>query len=363
MKNGKVASGGKRIILSGGGTMGSVSPLIAIYERIKKDYGDYQFLFVGGKVGPEKKAVESYNIPFKAIPSGKLRRYFSWKNISDFFRIIGGFFSSLVLIIKFKPDAIAIAGSFVGVPVAWAGFILRVPILIHQQDIIPGLANKLMANFAKKITISFEPSQKDFAPNKIVLTGNPVREEFYVCDYKKGREIFGLREKLPVVLILGGGTGAKNINLLVEKSLDSLLEFCQVIHITGKDKKIDVQRENYYQFEFLTNEMTEAICSADLVVTRSGMSTLSELIIAAKPTLIIPMADSHQEYNANFFRKNNAAIVLSENSLNENIFVDKIRELLFEKHTRDNLSRNIYKMMDLTGAENVSNELLSILKK
>jgi len=216
---------GVKILFSGGGTMGSVSPLIAIYEKIKKKNPEAKFLFIGTKTGPEKKAVESYKINFKAIASGKLRRYFSWNNFIDPFKIIWGFFQSLIILIKFRPNAVAIAGSFVGVPVAWAAWILRIPILIHQQDIVAGLANKLMANYAKKITISFEPSLKDFAENKTVMTGNPVREEFYVCNKEKGREVFDLKSELPVLLVLGGGTGASDLNKVIEESLPDLLQF------------------------------------------------------------------------------------------------------------------------------------------
>lgn len=351
-----------KILLSGGGTMGSVSPLIAVYEKIKKDNPSAQFLFLGSKTGPEKKAVESYKIPLTIISSGKLRRYFSRSNFIDPFKILAGFVQSIFMILKFKPNVVAVAGSFVGVPVVWAAAFLRVPILIHQQDIIPGLANKLMANFAKKITISFEPSMKDFSPNKIVLTGNPVREEFYTCSPDRGREFFQLKSDLPVLLILGGGTGAQNVNSVVEKSLADLLQFCQIIHITGQGKKIEAKAENYHQFEFLTHEMTEAICAADLVLTRAGMSTLSELIIMVKPMVIIPMADSHQEFNAQFFQKNNAAIVLSEKALNKETLVATARELLFEKHKSANLARNIIKIMDASGAEKVADVLLSIAK-
>ncbi|MDO8668806.1 MAG: UDP-N-acetylglucosamine--N-acetylmuramyl-(pentapeptide) pyrophosphoryl-undecaprenol N-acetylglucosamine transferase [Candidatus Buchananbacteria bacterium] len=352
-----------KILFSGGGTMGSVSPLIAVYEKIKKDNPQTEFLFIGSESGPEKKAVESYKIPFKKISSGKLRRYFSWDNFVDPFKIIWGFFQVILIIIKFKPNVVMIAGSFIGVPVAWAAYLLRVPVLIHQQDIIAGLANKMMANFSKKITISYEPSLNDFSSAKTILTGNPVREEFYVCHPKKGRDVFGLKEDLPVLLILGGGTGSQVLNELVEKSLNDLLQFCQIIHITGRDKKINLQAENYHQFEFLTHEMTDAICAADLVVTRAGMSTLSELVILAKSTIIIPLPESHQEYNAAYFQKNNAAIVLSQPSLNSETLISAVRELFFEKYKKDNLSRNISKIMDFYGAQKVAKELLALAKK
>jgi UDP-N-acetylglucosamine--N-acetylmuramyl-(pentapeptide) pyrophosphoryl-undecaprenol N-acetylglucosamine transferase len=351
-----------KVLLVGGGTMGSVSPLIAMSEFVKKDQPDAEFLFVGGHDGPEKKAVESYNINFTAISSGKLRRYFSWSNFVDPFKICWGFFQSLMILIKFKPNAVAIAGSFVGVPMSWAAFFMRVPVLIHQQDIVAGLANRLMANFAKTITISFQPSMDSFAPAKTVLTGNPVREEFHTCDVNQSKDIFELKGDLPVLLILGGGTGAQKINETVEHSLAELLQFCQVIHITGKGKKIDVQAENYHQFEFLNNEMTEAICVSDLVISRAGMSTLSELIVLGKPVVIVPMPDSHQEINAQYFQKNNAAIVLSEQSLTDDVVIATARELLYKKHKSENLSRNIVKMMDGSGAAKVAAELIKIAK-
>lgn len=350
-----------RFLLIGGGTMGSVSPLVAVYEKIKSAEPKTEFLFVGTKNGPEKKAVESYKIKFQAISSGKMRRYFSWHNFIDPFKIIFAFFQSLIILIKFKPNAIMIAGSFVGVPVAWAAWLMRVPVLVHQQDIIAGLANKLMANTAKRISIAFEPLLKDFFPDKTVLTGNPVREEFFTCNSEKGQKIFNLKNDLPVLLILGGGTGALKINNVVEQSLAELLQFCQIIHVTGKNKKINVKAENYHQFEFLTNEMTEAMCAADMIVSRAGMSTLSEFVALAKPAVLIPLP-GHQEYNAQYFQKNNAVVALSQDSLSKEIFVSTIKDFMYNKGKRENLSRNITKMMTTGGAEKTAALLLEIAK-
>lgn len=351
-----------RILLVGGGTMGSVSPLIAVYEQIKKSKPKAKFLFLGTKDGPEQKAVDSYDIDFQAIPAGKLRRYFSWQNLLDPFKLVAAFLKSFVIIWKFKPQAVMIAGSFVGVPVAWAAWCLRVPILIHQQDIIAGLANKLMANAATKITVSFESSLKDFSSAKTVLTGNPVRQEFYSCDPDKGRVIFKLKDNLPVLLVVGGGTGAGAINQIVSQALPELLKFCQVIHITGRGKKLDFNDEDYHQFEFLTNEMREALCAADLVVSRAGMSTLSELIILAKATIVIPIADSHQEYNARYFQNNNAIVSLSQNSLTKDMFVSLVKEVLFDREKKNNLEIGISRMMQADGARQVVQLLLQISK-
>lgn len=340
--------------------MGSVSPLIAVYDEIKKNRPEARFLFVGTKSGPEGKAVSSYKIPFKSIASGKLRRYFSWSNFADPFKILWGFVQSFFLILKFRPNVVVIAGSFVGVPVAWAAWFLRKPILVHQQDVIAGLANRLMANLAEKITVSFDFSLKDFAKKKTVLTGNPVRQEFYGCDPAKSKAFFNLKKDVPLVLICGGGTGSAKINEVVEQSLAELLQFCQVIHLTGKGKKVDAKAENYHQFEFLTHEMTEALCASDLAVNRAGMSTLSELSVLSKPSIIIPLSDSHQEFNAQYFQKNNAILNLSEKTLNNEVFTDAIKEILFDDALRGNLSRNISKMMKRDGAEKVSRIILEI---
>lgn len=351
----------KKILLVGGGTGGSVSPLIAVYQRIKEQAPETKFLFIGGQAGPEQAMVSSYKISFQTVMSGKFRRYFSWHNFIDPFKIIGAFFQSLFLLIKFKPNVIMIAGSFVGVPVAWAAAILRIPVLIHQQDILTGLANKLMANSAKKITVSYEPSLKDFYSGKTILTGNPVRKEFFSCSPEKGKEIFGLKDGLPTVLILGGGTGAVAINDVVRSSLAELLQFCQIIHITGKDKRIDAQAENYHQFEFLTHEMTEALCAADIIVSRAGMSTLSELVILAKATVLVPLP-GHQDYNAAYFQKNNAVMSISQANFKKGLFIETLKELIFNKAQKENLERNIAKVMKTDGAEQVAKLVLEITK-
>lgn len=351
-----------KILLSGGGTMGSVSPLIATYQEIKRISPETEFLFIGTSDGPEKEAILSYKIPFRSIVAGKWRRYFDLRNLIDPFKVIWGFIQAFFVLGKFRPNAVMVAGAFVGVPVAWAAWVRRIPVLIHQQDIIPGLANKLMANIATRISVSFEISLKDFFPDKTVLTGNAVRREFYDCEQKTSGQFFNLRSDLPILLILGGGTGAVKINGIVEKSLADLLQFCQIIHITGKGKKIEVEADGYHQFEFLSSGMTEAMCSADLIVSRGGLSTASECIIMAKPTVIIPMAKTHQEFNAQYFQKFNAVFVLAEESLTPEMFISVIRDLMYDEAQRQNLSRNIAKVMPHDGAAQIAKLLLQIAK-
>ena len=353
-----------KILLSGGGTMGSVSPLVAVYEEFRKNSNSDDFLFVGTNTGPERKAVESYKIPFRSIASGKFRRYFSWQNITDPIKIVVGFFQALGIIIRFRPDVVVVAGAFVGVPVAYASWLLRIPVVVHQQDIIAGLANKLMANIARKITVSFDVSLKDFNPKKTVLTGNPVRQEFYYCNRDESREFFKLNSDLPVLLVIGGGTGAQGINKLMEKAVTDLTRFCQIIHLTGQGKKIEIQSENYHQFEFLTSELIDALCVADVVVSRCGISTLSELSIMGKVSVLIPMPDSHQEYNARYYQKHEAALVLSQESMTPAMFVGVIDDLIANhKNQREALSQNVSKIMAKDGAKKVTGLIKEIAKK
>ena len=255
------------------------------------------------------------------------------------------------------------AGSFVSVPVVWAAWLLRAPALIHQQDARPGLANKLMAPFAKVITVAFKKSLDDYG-KKAIWVGNPVRKELRIMNYELRmlRERFGLDDKLPVILIIGGGTGAMAINKLVWESLDKLTEFCQIIHITGKGKKPNYQLPitNYKDFEFLdTMAMTKTYAAADIVVSRCGMGVLTELSYLGKPTILIPMPNSHQEDNARVFKEVKAAIILDQNKLTPRIFVDNIKKMLADENLRNKLSYNIKNVIK----KDAGNKIIEIINK
>jgi len=342
-----------KFLLSGGGTIGSVSPLIAIFEEIKRHDPNAEVLWLETKNGAEHKLIASYNIPTKSISSGKFRRYFSFKNFVDPFFVLLGFFQSLLIILKFKPDLILSAGGFISVPVAWAGWILRKPVIIHQQDVRPGLANKLMAPTAKLITVTFKKSLTDFSAGKTKLIGNPIRADILTGSRERGYNFFQLDSARPTVLIIGGGTGAITLNKIVSESLDGLMNFCQVIHLTG-GKVIEAKKySNYRSYDFLTDQLKNAYAVADLVVSRAGMSVLSELAILGKPTIIIPIPNSHQQDNAVEFFKNNAALMIDESNLNARDFVAAIAEIINDKAQLSNLSDNIKKMMPVDAAKQI----------
>lgn len=358
-------------MLTGGGTAGSVSPLLALAEELRScslgtpypsksasDTGGFEFVFVGTKAGIEKQMVKEAGLPYRAILAGKLRRYFAWQNFLDIFKIKLAFWQALVLILQEKPDLIVSAGSFVSVPVVWAGALLRVPILIHQQDVRPGLANKFMAPFARAITVTFEKSLADYG-KKAIWTGNPTRQSSIINLQSSIKEKFNLKNNLPAVFIYGGGTGAEGINKLVEQGLDNLLSFCQIIHSTGKGKMISKRHENYHPFEFLNaEEMIAALNAAEVVVSRAGLGALTEISAAAKPAIIIPMPNSHQEDNAAIVLEKNAAIVLNQEILNGDSFVAAIKALLDNPAKREELSRNIKSLFK----EGANEAIIKILK-
>jgi UDP-N-acetylglucosamine--N-acetylmuramyl-(pentapeptide) pyrophosphoryl-undecaprenol N-acetylglucosamine transferase len=335
------------IILSGGGTMGSVTPLLALAEIACKQK-DLNPIWVGTKTGPEEKIVKGEGIAYKAISSGKFRRYFSWKNFTDVFLITAGFFQSLLLLSANRPKLVMSAGGFVSVPLVWAAWLLRIPVIIHQLDIRPGLANKLMAPFAAAVTVTFKKSLEDYG-KKTFWVGSPVKNEFkhYRMTRKEAMQKLDLSIFKTTVLVMGGGTGAQAINEILRQSLPELSKFCQVIHISGKGKMIkppDDERvlRSYRQFEFLDIEgIIKTYTAADIVVTRAGMGVLTEISYLGKTAVIIPIPDSHQEENAEIFKKNSAAVVLEQVGLTAEEFTKQIRHLVQNTELSDFLSQNI----------------------
>ncbi len=357
-----------KIILSGGGTGGSVGPLLAVAEEIKKQNPETLFLFIGTKKGkPEKEMAEVNHLPYKGIFSGKFRRYFSIKNIIDPIFIILGFIQSLFIILKFQPWAIFSAGGFVAVPVCYAAWFLNVPIFIHQQDLTQGLANKIISPLAKKITVSFEKSLNDYPKEKTILTGNPFRAVILKGDNERAIKRFNLRADLPVLLVVGGGSGAKKINQMIIEIISELVKFCQIIHITGKDKgeelKPDLEDEilvlnRYHQIDFLTRELPDVFQIADLVITRAGLGILTEISVLGKPSIIIPIPDSHQEVNARYFQEKGAAVVFEERNFEPHIFLKEIKNLMSSKEKLSLLSKNILEISCPQAGEKIAEIIL-----
>lgn len=361
----------KKIILSGGGTGGSVTPLLAIAEIIKsKDgYANTEFFWLGTKTGPERELVQSSGIAFKAICSGKWRRYWSPANFADIFRIKIAFFQALYIIIRQKPALILSAGSFASVPVVWAAWLARVPVLIFQLDVRPGLANRLMAPFAKKVLTVFEKSLADYGA-KALLLGNPVRKEFKQVKISKREAMqkIGLRQTSPVVLVIGGGTGASAINNLIIENLDELTKFCQILHITGKGKASFAMARameyniSYKYFEFLDAfGVIKTFAAADVIISRAGMGVLTELCFIGKPAILIPMPNSHQEENAAVFQKAQAALVMNQDEISGADLIKNIKLILSDEALRKRLKNNIKAVINTECEEKIFEAIRGII--
>jgi UDP-N-acetylglucosamine--N-acetylmuramyl-(pentapeptide) pyrophosphoryl-undecaprenol N-acetylglucosamine transferase len=266
-----------------------------------------------------------------------------------------------------KPALVVGAGSYVSVPVGLAAWLLRIPLFIHQLDIQPGLANKILAFFAVKISVSFEPALKSFSEQKAILTGCPVREEIMVGDRLKAKEMLNLEDGLPTVLAIGGGTGSLRMNQIIIGALPELLSFCQVIHITGRNKKLPPlalkgKEGRYHCFEFVISELPDIMAAADLVITRGGIGFLSELSALGKPSLIIPLPDSHQVVNANYFSSRGAAVALDQETLSSQSLVADIKELLSDKSSLRYLSQKMFEVYNSQAADLLADQVLKIVK-
>ncbi|MDD5566861.1 MAG: undecaprenyldiphospho-muramoylpentapeptide beta-N-acetylglucosaminyltransferase [Patescibacteria group bacterium] len=353
-----------KIIFAGGGTGGSATPLLAVADEIGEKYPEADFLFIGTQYGPEGNLVREKGMGFQAISAGKLRRYFSWRNFIDPFRVLAGFFQSLKILKEYRPDVILAAGSFVSVPVVWAAWFLHIPALIHQQDVIPSLANKMLQRIATLITVTFESSLKNFPKEKTIWVGNPIREELLTGSRDAGQKDFGLDPSLPTVLVFGGGTGAQKINEMMMEMIFKLTKFCQVVHLFGKEKMMyKIKEERYHGYEFLVGEMKEAFAVADIVLCRAGLGSLTEVAAVGLPAIIIPMPDTHQEANAAVFKRANAAVVLDQSTVDPDFLVNVIHGLLSNMEWRRVLSKNIRQLVKPEAREILADKLLSLIKK
>lgn len=306
-----------KIILSGGGTLGPVTPLLAIAAAYKKHHSACQFIWVGTKYGPEKTLVQKAGIDFVTIQSGKLRRYFSFWNAVDMLKVGAGMLQAAAFLRKEKPDLLISAGGFVSVPLHWAAKFLGIPAWVHQQDAVPGLANKLMAGSANKITVALESSARNFDPDKTEWLGNPCRD-LRVEDTAQAKKFFNITDEEPVILAMGGGTGAAKLNSMVLAMLPLIPKSWHVIHLVGIERSAaDCRKaaelfDNYKVYKFFTDEMALAYAAADLVISRAGFGSLTEMASLAKPAIILPISDSHQEENARPLSEAGAIIALNE---------------------------------------------------
>lgn len=318
----------KKIVLTGGGTAGHVTPNIALLPALKEAGFDAEY--IGSYTGIEKDLITKEGIPYHGISSGKLRRYFDWKNFSDPFRVIRGYGQARSLLKKIQPSIVFSKGGFVSVPVVLAAKSLHIPAILHESDMTPGLANKIAMKGAVKICCNFPETIKYLPEGKGVLTGSPIRQQLLHGDRQKALDFTGLRGDRHILLIIGGSLGSVFINNAVRGALDDLLQKFEIIHLCGKgnlDPSLD-GKEGYVQYEYISKELPDLFAAADLVISRAGANAICELLALHKPNILIPLSRNasrgDQILNAESFKKQGFSYVIEEEDVNEKTLTEAI---------------------------------------
>lgn len=325
----------KKIVMTGGGTAGHVTPNIALFPRLK-ELG-YDIHYIGSYTGIEKQLIEAQGIRYYGISSGKLRRYFDPKNFSDPAKVVKGYFQAKQLLKKIKPDIVFSKGGFVAVPVVLAAKHSKIPVIIHESDITPGLANKLAIPSATKVCCNFPETLKHLPEGKAVLSGSPIRQELFSGSREKALHFTGLTGDKPVLLIIGGSLGSRFINEAVRRQLPVILKTYDVIHLCGKDN-LDPTLNNqtgYMQYEYISEELPDLLALADLVISRAGANAICELLALKKPNILIPLSAAasrgDQILNAKSFEKQGFSYVLDEDTMTDEQLLEAIQSVWHKK--------------------------------
>lgn len=366
-----------RIILAGGGTGGHLTPLVAVAKKITEKVPEAEFFFIGPKGKLEEEIMGREDIPVRNILTGKLRRYFSFQNFVDCFKIPIGIIQSLWFLFVLMPDAIFSKGGYASFPVVLAGFLYRIPILIHESDSNPGLANSMLGKFSNRVAVSYAEAEKYFPATQVVLTGNPLGENIGRGNAEHARKTFGLTESKKVIYVTGGSQGAKSINDKILRVLPELLEKYQVIHQTGEydfenvvrvagELGFKAGRGGYYPIAFIKEKIEDVLATADLVISRASATTISEIAANKKPAILIPLetsASDHQRMNAYSLARIGGCVVLEENNLGEHMLLQKITELMENEAVRNKLSESIATFYHPDAAEKIAEGILGMIEE
>lgn len=349
-----------KIIMTGGGSAGHVTPNLALVPKLK-ELG-YEVQYIGTRDGIENGIIKKENIKYHSISSGKLRRYFDLKNFTDPFKVIKGIFQAISIMKKERPNIVFSKGGFVSVPVVMAAHFCHIPVIAHESDITPGLANKIAAPYCDKVCVTFPESIKNIKGNKAILTGTPIRQELFKGNKAKGLDICGFKGEKAVLLVIGGSLGSKVINDKVRGILKEIVKTYDVIHICGKNN-IDNSLTNlrgYKQFDYVSDELPHLMQAADIVISRAGANVIFELLALKKPNILIPLSKKSsrgdQILNAASFEKAGYSVVIQEEDLKEDSLRNKIDELYKNKKTYiDN--------MNSSAAKNSVDNIIELINK
>ncbi|MCR4763947.1 MAG: undecaprenyldiphospho-muramoylpentapeptide beta-N-acetylglucosaminyltransferase [Lachnospiraceae bacterium] len=320
-----------KLCLTGGGTAGHVTPHLALIPHLRER--GYEIFYIGSYEGIEKRLIADFDVPYYGISTGKLRRYFDPQNFSDPFRVIKGCKEAFDILKKEKPDLIFSKGGFVSVPVIRAAALLKIPCILHESDMTPGLANRICIPVAQTVCCNFPETLSHVPEDKAVLTGTPIREELRNGSVEAGRKICGFTDDKPVVLVIGGSSGAQAINEVVRDALPKLLPEFNVVHICGKEKmdNLMLTKDGYKQFEYVKKELKDLFAMADVVVSRAGANAICEILALKKPNVLIPLprasSRGDQILNAQSFEQQGFSEVIDNEELDETILMEKIHEV------------------------------------
>lgn len=362
-----------KICYTGGGTAGHIIPALVVADELRSELAcgglPLDAFWIGSDDEGEQALIKAAGIRCYGIPSGKLRRYFSLRNFTDVFRIMGGVLRSLTILRKERPDVLFSKGGFVSVPPVIAAWLLRIPAITHESDASVGLATRINARFVSKVCVSSAGAAKGLQtryPEKVVVTGNPVRKEILTADPKKGRTLLGIGMDEPLVLVLGGSLGALQINELIWGGLDALCAEAFVVHQTGKKTWRAVEHDRYRCVPYLHEELPDLLAAATVVVSRAGAGALAELVALGKPMLLLPLgfnaSRGDQILNAERLSQAGAAEVLFQEDASQQVFLDRLLCLLREGKRREGLSAACGRIADIRGAGRIVAELLSACK-
>ena len=323
----------KRALFTGGGSAGHVLPAVPVMQALI-DSG-VAVSFVGSTTGLEEQYLSGVDVAYHGIASGKLRRYFAWQNLTDVFQVARGLWQSLVLLGRVRPDVIFSKGGFVSFPVVLAGWLRRIPIVAHESDFSPGLANRLAMPFVDMLCTSFASSRPPRLRGEIRHTGSPVRVELLNGSRQRGRELLEVEDGRPVVVVTGGSLGADVLNAVVREAAERLVERCCLVHVCGPGKRVAMQLAGYHQFEFVTDDWGDLLAAADVVVSRAGANSLFEVLALGKPNLLVPLSRAasrgDQIENANFAARAGYSRVIEEAVLDADRLVRAVSEMLSQQ--------------------------------
>ncbi len=366
-----------RVLFASGGTGGHIMPVISVKQELDKIASEQgfiiEYLFVGHIDEVGIRILEENKIPFKKIYAGKLRRYVSMDNFTDIFKAVQGLIKAQWYIWKYMPDVTFGKGGYASVPAVFVSWLYQIPILIHESDVLPGLANRLLSRFATVVAVAFPKAKEKFPAKKTSLVGNMTHLDIRSGSRDDAKRIFKVTYEKPVLLIIGGSQGAKKLNEVVWKIIPQLTSFVEVIHVVGdahvRDaskiyRSLDTYQSRFYHYTgFLTHDLKHAYAAADLVLSRAGASSIADICLTKKPSILVPITvdAGQQRENAYQMAEIGASVVLEEPNLTVNMVLSKVEELIKQPYLLNKMGDRADSFATPDAARRVAEELITIL--